>query len=79
MPDNAKRLAEAYKECVSKSFGYLLFNFTQGCNESLRFATDIFSDLHEGLYFVDVERFKNDSTLEVTQFKNQPAYSLYTA
>lgn len=50
-PINPKRITEAYRDAISKPYGYLVIDFTENTDDNMRLLTDIFPDEDTMVYF----------------------------
>ena len=50
-PSNPRRITEAYRNAVSRPYGYLLIDFTESTHDKLRLLTDIFPDDQTMVYY----------------------------
>lgn len=53
LPENSAFLKRAFANATEKPFGYLLFDLTQKCSDTLRFRTNIFpNDRPQNIFFI---------------------------
>lgn len=72
---NAKEIIRVYNEVTRQPHGYLVIDFTQDCNELLRYRTDIFNQFHSAIVYSDLTQ-KDDRTKSET-FNSRQVYALY--
>lgn len=68
-PHEHKSLLNVYKEVTSTPYSYLMFDFSQICNDLLRIKTNIFNN---GKYF---ECFSKDSVTKQNSFEEETSIS----
>lgn len=72
---NSKEIIRIYNEATKRPHGYLLFDFTQDCNELLRYRTDILNKYHSGVVYSDLAL--KDERVKSETFNSRQAYALY--
>lgn len=72
---NSKEIIRIYNEATKRPHGYLLIDFTQDCNELLRYRSDIFNKFHSGVVYSDLS-LKDERTKSET-FNGRQIYALY--
>lgn len=73
-PENSRELGRVYNEVMQTPHAYFIIDLTQGCNELLRFRTDIFNQKYLAICFTNLDQH----AIEPETFKGEQAYAIRT-